>query len=527
MLESTIPLLLPGLPTLGAIAIGLLPANLPHGRCAMPRVCALVVMLAVLALVVRIFLYDSPAETALLDFNLPWMPSLGINLHLGVDGCNFYLVLLSALLFPVVLGCTWNAAESRRPLYLALMLLLQASLLGMFLSQNLVLLFVFWEAVLIPISVLIFVFGGERRRQAATAFFLYTLAGSVLLLAAVIALGVACLRQTGAWSFELNVLLGTRLDWGMQLFVFTAIMLACAVKCPLVPFHSWLPLAYSEAPASASALMAGALSKMGAFGMLKLAVPFAPDAALASAPYIVCVAVASILYGAILALRQENYKLLVAYSSLSHMGYIVLGIFSFQQTSLHGSMLQMLSHGIAVAGLFLLLGAVEQRMGRTYAQVHALAVATPRLAVVLMLFVLTSLALPLTSGFTAEFLILFGAFTQGLNAWHAHEGPLLIVVALLASTGIVVGAAYMLRFARAIMFGKAADTMPLRDLCPREMVSLAPLLLLILWIGIAPTAIMDKARSVASQLSGTAAVAAQHLSALASATADTAGTHGD
>src|SRR4029077_6179482 len=206
----------------------------------------------------------------------------------------------------------WDSAHTPRRLYLVLMLVLESSLLGTFLSQNVLLFFVFWEAVLIPAGVLIFVYGGERRRRAAIAFFLYTMAGSVLLLAAVIGLGVEALRQTGQWSFELGVLYGLRLDWNMQLFVFVAIMLACLVKLPLVPFHSWLPLAYYEAPAAVTALMAGALSKMGAYGILKLALPLAPDAAVASATTMAVLAVTTLLYGALLALREENYKRLVA-----------------------------------------------------------------------------------------------------------------------------------------------------------------------------------------------------------------------
>jgi NADH-quinone oxidoreductase subunit M len=496
MFESA-PLLLLAVPALGAVLIAALSGSVPG----MARTSALAAMLAVLALALRIFVaWDGTAGPALLDCNLPWMPSLGIDLHLGVDGFNLYLLLLCALLFPVVLAATWTHAESTRPLYLALLLILEASLLGTFLAQNLVLFFVFWEAVLIPMGILVLVFGGDRRRQAATVFFLYTLAGSVLLLAAVIALGVAALRQTGHWSFELDVLLGLRLDWGMQLFVFVAVMLACAVKCPVVPFHSWLPLAYYEAPAGVTALMAGVLSKMGAYGILRFALPLAPDAALAAAPYVVVLAVASILYGAVLALRQDNYKRLVAYSSLSHMGYIVLGIFSFQQASIHGALLQMLSHGVAVAGLFLLLGALQQRCGPAYLRVGALAATAPRFAVLLMLFVLTSVALPLTSGFTAEFLILFGAFERGLAVWLEGSGALLLVAAIVAASGMVLGAAYLLRFARAVLFGRAEGRPVVADLRVGEWAPLLPLLVLVLWLGVAPANVMSKVQDVVSML---------------------------
>jgi NADH-quinone oxidoreductase subunit M len=277
------------------------------------RASAMAAMLVVLALALRIFLaYEPAADASRFDFNLPWMPALGIHLHVAVDGFNVYLVLLAALLFPAVLGCTWDFPQTPRRLYLVLILVLESSLLGTFLSQNAVLFFVFWEAVLIPAGVLILVYGGERRRRAAVTFFLYTMAGSVLLLAAVIGLGAEALKQTGQWSFELGVLYGLRLDWNMQMFVFTAVMLACLVKAPLVPFHAWLPLAYYEAPASATALMAGALSKMGAYGILKLALPLAPDVAAAAGPAMATLAVTSLLYGAVLALREEDYKKLIA-----------------------------------------------------------------------------------------------------------------------------------------------------------------------------------------------------------------------
>jgi NADH-quinone oxidoreductase subunit M len=406
-------LLLLVVPLLGAIVSAL---SAKESRLA--RASAMVAMLVVLALSLRIFLaYEPSADASRFDFNLPWMPMLGIHLHFAVDGFNVYLVLLAALLFPAVLGCTWDSAHTRRRLYLVLMLILESSLLGTLLSQNAVLFFVFWEAVLIPAGVLILVYGGERRRRAAITFFLYTMAGSVLLLAAVIALGVAALTQTGSWSFELSVLYGLRLDWNMQLFVFIAIMLACLVKAPLVPFHAWLPLAYYEAPASVTALMAGALSKMGVYGILKLALPLAPDVAAAAGPAMAALAVTSLLYGAVLALREDDYKKLIAYSSLSHMGYVVLGLFSLREVAIHGALLQMLSHGVAVAGLFMLLGVLEQRLGPSYLDATALSTAAPRFAIWWMLFVLTTVALPLTSGFTAEFLILFGAFAQGLAAW--------------------------------------------------------------------------------------------------------------
>jgi NADH-quinone oxidoreductase subunit M len=333
------------------------------------------------------------------------------------------------------------------------------------------------------------------------AFFLYTLAGSVLLLAAVIALGVLSVQRTGNWSFELGVLYRLELDRGTQLFVFVAIMLACAVKCPIVPFHSWLPLAYCEAPAPVTALMAGALSKMGAFGIVKLAIPLAPQVAAAAGPSMAALAVVSILYGAVLALREPDYKRLVAYSSLSHMGYVVLGLFAFQQTAVHGALLQMLSHGVAVTALFLLIGKFDPARGAAHARVQGLASTAPRLAVLVMLFVLTSVALPLTSGFTAEFLILLGAFTQGLRDVDRGLGSAMLVAAIVASSGMVLGATYMLRFARVALFGGAdGRRTPWRDLGLRETAPFVLLLLVVLWIGVAPASLMEKVQGVASAI---------------------------
>ena len=506
MIDSGVPLLLVLVPFVGALAV----AATPAGRTTTLRVWAMTSMLVVLALSSLIFVVlDGTGDVQSIDFDMRWMPSLGINFHLGVDGFSVYLVALSALLFPVVLASTWSEPYTERRLYLALLLVLEASLLGTFLSQNLVLFFAFWEAVLIPAGVLILVFGGAGRRRAAMSFFLYTLAGSVLLLAAVIALGVQSLQQTGRWSFELGVIYDLALDGRTQLFVFVAIMLACAVKCPVIPFHSWLPLAYGEAPAPVTALMAGALSKMGVFGILKFAIPLAPDVAVAAGPSMAALAVATLLYGGVLALREPDYKRLVAYSSLSHMGYIVLGLFAFQQTAIHGALLQMLSHGVAVTGLFLLIGQLQPQPGSPGERVKGLAATAPRFAVLVMLFVLTSVALPLTSGFTAEFLILLGAFWQGLLELDRGSGSLMLIVAVLAASGMVLGATYMLRFARAALFGgEKGETTPFRDLTLREMTPFAALLAMILWIGVAPASLMARVQNIASGISEMALVEA-------------------
>lgn len=239
--------------------------------------------------------------------------------------------------------------------------------------------------------------------------------------------------------------------------------------------------------------MAGALSKMGAFALVKLAVPLCPQLSAVAAPWLIVMAVISILYGAVMALRQEDIKLLVAYSSLSHMGYIVLGVFSFYETALHGALFQTFSHGLAVGGLFLILGLLEQRLGDDYKQVTALASAAPRMAVILLLFILASVALPLTSGFTGEFMVLLGAFQKAFTLWQAQAGATSLVAVLFACSGMVLGAGYMLRFARKVLYGKEEQT--LADLNLRETLAFIPLLILIIWIGVAPAAYMSKAQS--------------------------------
>jgi NADH-quinone oxidoreductase subunit M len=473
-----------------------------RGAGALPRIATLGAMLVVLWFVVALFgAFDGASGLPQFVVSVPFIPSLGIALSFALDGYNAYLVLLTALLFPVVLACSWTADEARSPLYLVLLLLLQAALLGTFLAQDLLVFFVLWEAVLIPMVLLILVFGGPQRRRAALSFFLYTMAGSVALLAAVIFLGAEAARQTGHWAFDYATLEALQLSRPQQGLVFLAIAIACAVKSPLFPFHAWLPLAYREASPGGTALMAGVLSKMGAYGFLRLALPLAPEGATAFASLFVGLAAISILYGAVLALRQRHYKMLVAYASLSHMGYIVLGIFSLQATGLHGAMVQILSHGVSVAGLFLLLGMLEQRRGAAWLQVHGLATRAPAFAVVLMLFVLASLALPLTSGFAAEFMVLIGAFAAGLARWQAGNGGGVLLATLVASTGVVLGATYMLRFARSLLFDDSA--LPERltpDLRPRELLALAPLLLLVFWIGARPATWMERAEGAVARL---------------------------
>lgn len=502
-----------GLPLLGAlllIAVGsavIVPVLRPA---ALARAVTLGAMLAMLWCALRIFAdFDGSVGAPTVAFE--WTPFAA--LRFGVDGYNLYLLLLTALLFPVVLLAIWHTPHATSRLHLGLLLALQAGLFGTFAAQNLLLFFVFWEAVLIPMLLLILVYGGPARRRAALTFFMVTMAGSVLLLAAVILLGALHWHQTGTWSFDYDALSALHLAPWVQWFVFGAVALACAIKCPIVPFHAWLPLTYREASTAGTALMAGVLSKMGAYGFLRLAVPFAPDVAPLAAPWMMGLAAVSIVYGAIAALRQSRPGDVVAYSSLSHMGFIVLGIFAFQTTALQGALLQMLSHGVVASGLFLLLGLLEQRADAG----GALALRAPRLAVATMLLVLASLALPLTSGFTAEFFILLGAFSEGWAAWQAQAGVLRLAAALLATTAVVLGATYMLRLARTLLYDAPPSGAGARlaDLGGREALAIAPLLAVVLALGVWPAPWIAKTAQVTAQLSSfsVAPIAASDTSA--------------
>jgi NADH-quinone oxidoreductase subunit M len=453
------------------------------------RAAALAVMLTVAAMAVMAVGLDAAGGAA------PPVPGAWF----AVDPGNAVFLLLTALVFPAVLAGNWDAPEMGDRTYLAQLLLLETALLATFLAQDLLVLFVAWEAALLPMLLMIVTRGGEQRVRAATTFFLYTMAGSVPFLAAVILLGVEARTATGSWAFDFATLQSLRLSESTQTFVFAAIAFACAIKIPVVPFHGWLPRAYGEAPASGTALMAAVLSKMGAFGLLRLAIPLAPLAAARYAPVAVALGVTSLLYGALLALRQTRPRQLVAHASLSHMGFVVVGAFTLTAAGLHGALLQVLGHGFAVAGLFIAVGQLERRAGDDAAGTSGLARRAPRFAVVLMAFVLASIALPTTAGFAAEFLVLLGAFQRGLVDWAAGR-PLSLAAAGLACTAIVLGAAYMLRFARDRVFGSFAAADPVPDLGPRELTVASALIVAILWLGLWPASAMQVSQPAVERL---------------------------
>src|SRR6266849_6323718 len=437
---------------------------------------------------------------------LPWIPALGINYSLGVDGISALLVALTALLTVVCIGASFRI-EPKIKNYMAFMLLLESGIIGVFLSTNLFLFYIFWELMLIPAYFLVGSWGGERRIYAAIKFVLYTSVGSLLMLAGIIALGYYHQQAVGgSYTLDLAALVNTKLDSGVQFWLLLAFAAAFAIKIPFVPFHSWLPDAYSEAPAPVTALLAGAMSKTGAYGFLRFCLPLFPNAVQTLAPLFNTLAVISILYCALIALVQTDMKRLLAYSSISHLGIVMLGMFAFNVQSIvagsviqnaqgvEGSVLQMVNHGITTGALFLIAGFIEARTGtrrlgaRDY-EGRPLARRVPVLATVMLIAVLSSLGLPGLNNFSGEFLALLGAFRN-----NPIFGPL--------GTAVVVPAAwYLSRFFLNVMEWPrhveggvitvaerkgALNKGTLRDLQQSEFLVLLPLLALIFYIGVQP-----------------------------------------
>ncbi|MDQ6662311.1 MAG: NADH-quinone oxidoreductase subunit M, partial [Chloroflexota bacterium] len=416
--------------------------------------------------------------------NLTWVSSLGINYSLGVDGISLLLVVLTTLLTLVCIGASFRI-DIKVKNYMAFMLLLSSGIIGVFLSTNLFLFYIFWEVMLIPAYFLVGSWGGERRIYAAFKFVLYTSVGSLLMLAGIIAVGYYHqLAVGGAYTLELGTLLNGKLPVATQTWLFLAFAAAFAVKVPLVPFHSWLPDTYSEAPTPVTAMLAGAMSKAGAYGFLRFGLQLFPDATHTLAPLFNVLAVIGILYCALLALVQTDLKRLLGYSSISHLGVIMLGMFALNTQGIEGSVLQMVNHGITTAALFLIVGFIEVRTGtRNIRELGGMAFRVPVLATVMLIVALSSLGLPGLNSFAGEFLALLGAFRSST------------IFGLLGTAVVIPAAWYLIRFFQGVMEGtRNKEGMLatrerkglLSDINIGEALTLAPLLLLIFYIGIQP-----------------------------------------
>ena len=413
---------------------------------------------------------DSPA----MQFveRLPWIPGWGISYHVGVDGLSLWLVILTTFLTPLALLGSWRGIENRVREFVVFMLLLEAGMIGVFVALDLVLFYVFWEAMLVPMYFLIGIWGHERRIYAAVKFFLYTFAGSVLMLVAFLVL----YKAAAVGNFDIADLARQPVDPALQTWLFLACALAFAIKVPMWPFHTWLPDAHVEAPTAGSVILAGVLLKMGGYGFLRIAFPLFPDAALRFAPAIGVLAVIGILYGALVSLVQPDLKKLVAYSSVAHLGFVMLGIAAFTTTGLVGAVYQMLNHGISTGALFFLVGMLyERRHTRLIAEFGGLRQVMPWFFAVFLLISLSSIAMPGFNGFVGEFLILLGSW------------PFSHALVVLAALGVILAAAYVLWMVKRVFYGEVTNpaNRGLADLSLREACVLVPLVVLTLVMGIA------------------------------------------
>lgn len=431
---------------------------------------------------------------------LPWIPSWGVSYHIGLDGFNLLLVLLTVFLGPIVVAGSFTAITRHVKLFYAMVLLIQFAMTGAFLSQDLFLFYIFWETMLIPMFLIIGIWGGERRIYATLKFVLYTAFGSILMLAGVIVLALEARTASGTLSFAFTDLFAAPLSLRIQLLLFGAFGLSFAIKVPMVPLHTWLPDAHVEAPTAGSVILAGVLLKMGTYGFMKLGMPLFPDAVRLLSPALMALAVVSIIYGAGLALVQNDIKKIIACSSISHLGYVMLGLVCLDPAGIQGAVIQMVSHGLVAAGLFLVIGMIYERCHtRALADYGGLARQMPLYAIFVMIFVLASAGLPGTSGFTGEFLVLLGAFTSSWTLFQ--QGAVLpMVLSVLAVSGVVLGALYMLRFAQSFLFGAVrAPHQPLAGLDLREKLILAVLVVAIFALGISPAGPMAKGELATQQ----------------------------
>ena len=483
------------LPLLGIALI----VAMPDGQDDRIRANSFGVMLAQFVITAMLYLRFDPNVAGMqFETRLPWIADWGVYYHIALDGYNVLLVLLTAFLGPLVVAGAFSAIQKDVKLFYAMVFFIQFAMLGTFVAQDLLLFYIFWETMLIPMFLIIGIWGGERRIYATLKFVLYTAFGSILMLAALIYLVWSQYQASGTLSFGFADLFGTRLNVTEQGWLLAAFALSFAIKVPMVPLHTWLPDAHVEAPTTGSVILAGVLLKMGTYGFIKLGFPLFPQASQLAMPAIMALAVVSIVYGACLALVQTDIKKIIAYSSISHLGYVMLGLASLDLLGIQGAIIQMVSHGLTAAGLFLMVGMIYERCHtRELAAYGGLAKALPVYSVFFMILTLAAIGLPTTSGFTGEFLVLLGAFN---SAWPKHlagdSAPL--VFAVIAVSGVVLGALYMLYFAQRFLYGTTkVPHGPVADLNRREKLILAALLVPVFWLGLFPDEPMRKSEHAA------------------------------
>ncbi|MBI4523875.1 MAG: NADH-quinone oxidoreductase subunit M [Deltaproteobacteria bacterium] len=493
------------LPVIGALALLLIPRE---------KIRALFWVALLFSLVsfvwsVRIF-WDFEAGRAEMQFleRVPWIPAYGIDYSVGIDGLSLFLVLLTTFLGPIVILASWNIHQRAKE-YLFFMLTLQTGMIGTFVALDLFLFYVFWELMLVPMYFLIGVWGGPRRIYAALKFVLYTMSGSLLMLVAIIYLATRNAQVTQTLTFDLLRMYNLHLPFGEQMWLFLAFALSFAIKVPLFPFHTWLPDAHVEAPTAGSVILAAVLLKMGTYGFLRFAMPLFPEATLAAAPWIITLAVIGIIYGALVAMMQDDIKKLVAYSSVSHLGFVMLGLFAINLQGMQGALYQMLNHGLSTGALFLIVGMIyERRHTRMIGDFGGLWKRVPVFSAIFLVVTLSSIGLPGLNGFVGEFLILLGAF---------RTAPL---AAACAATGVILGAIYMLWMFRRVIFGPLSrpENQDLKDLEAREIAVLAPILAFIVFMGVYPQPFLTRMKPSVELLVQKLDVNAQAVSSLSATT---------
>lgn len=449
------------------------------------KVLALIFSGLLFVLSILIFCKFDPSTAAVqMMEKKSWLPQLGIHYILGIDGISLWLVMLSSFLLPLVIIGSWNSVTSKVKLFHSSLFLLQASMLGSFLALDMILFYIFFESSLIPMAMMIGIWGGKDKIYASFKFFIYTMFGSVFMLASIIGLMLLNKAATGDLSsslldlYKLDIAFVDGRLASTQTLLFIGFALALAIKVPMFPFHTWLPDAHVQAPTPGSVILAGVMLKMGTYGFMRFALPLFPEAASQFAWVFLLLAVIGIIYGALVAMVQTDIKKLVAYSSVSHMGYVVLGLFAFNLVGATGSLFQMLAHGISTGALFFLVGMIYDRTHtREISSYGGLAKVLPLYTIAFLIITFSSIAVPLTNGFVGEFYILMGAFLNN-PLWG-----------IFAVSGVVLGATYMLWMVKKVFYGevnpKLAE-MDLKDLSLREMLVLGPLVLMVFWMGIFP-----------------------------------------
>ncbi|MCX6550609.1 MAG: NADH-quinone oxidoreductase subunit M [Acidobacteria bacterium] len=483
--------LLVALPLVGAVLL-LFVGNRDHERDRFIQWAALGISLAEFAATLWMWARFDPARA---DFQMveraDWIPSFGIQYAVGVDGITLFLVVLTGFLTPLALLGSWQSVHKKVREFSFFMLALESAMIGVFLSLDMFLFYLFWDAMLIPMYFLIGIWGYDRRVYAAVKFILYTMAGSVLMLVAILSLAYMHSVATGSYSFSYEALLTLTIPRHAQVWFFLAFALAFAIKVPLFPFHTWLPDAHVEAPTAGSVILAGVLLKMGTYGLLRFAFPLFPDAAAYFSPLLATLAVIGIVYGALVAMVQPDMKKLVAYSSVSHLGFVVLGITAMNIQGVQGAVYQMLNHGVSTGALFLIVGMLsDRRHTRLISEFGGLKHVMPKFVAAFFVVTLSSIGLPGLNGFVGEFLILFGAFR-----WN-------VTFATIAATGVILSAVYMLWMFQRVNYGPVTNPKNegLKDLSTREWWVLGPAIAVAIVMGVAPSYFLNPMKPAVNRI---------------------------